>query len=212
MKKIIILLGIFILSMVGHADAAIWTDLISVNPGAEDGNMTGWTTNTGTWGVFGSSSAAHSGDYCFTAQDSGTSPARMYQTIDVSSYASDIDNGLALCDAGFWYRTQFTSRAGGKLYFLNGSGNTIFSKTSGQLSSGSDWAQGNSGQLSIPLNTRGIELELIGGNFSGNPSMIRARFDDVYLKIGINPVPEPMSMSLLGLGLLGAIAGLRKKK
>lgn len=73
-----------------------WTELSIVNPGAETGDATGWTQLGGGFSATTANPSGHvmtpiNGSHAFTA--SANANPKMSQTIDLSSYAAQIDNG-----------------------------------------------------------------------------------------------------------------------
>lgn len=74
------------------------------NPGAETGDLTGWTTASGAVGV--TTSGPHTGSYSFTSSVSSD----FYQLIDVSAHATAIDAGTASCFATAWKLATSSSR------------------------------------------------------------------------------------------------------
>jgi len=70
-----------------------WSPNLLVNPGAEEGDTSGWKRWSGSFGNTPSSGSTlpYKGNYFFYLYGNGT--AKISQNIDVSNYTSDIDNG-----------------------------------------------------------------------------------------------------------------------
>ncbi|MFC1631398.1 PEP-CTERM sorting domain-containing protein, partial [Candidatus Omnitrophota bacterium] len=103
--------------------------------------------------------------------------------------------------------TEASDAAEGEIIFFDGTPAEIGSGASGALNS-SDWAL-ESNIDSIPVGTRSIEVAVVGDLYSG--TYVNAFFDDAYFKIGEEVIPEPATMSLLGMSLLG-LFGIRRKR
>lgn len=76
--------------------AGAWTELSVVNPGGETGDTSGWTQVGGGFTATTANPPGHvmtpiEGSYAFTA--SANPNPQMYQSIDLSGYATQIDSG-----------------------------------------------------------------------------------------------------------------------
>lgn len=124
MKKIVVFLlcfGFIIALSTCPAEAVIWSGNLLTNPGAETGDLTGWSTDDAN--VVAASQflvqttgtvEEHSGDWFFNMADgsvgnSGIVRNRMLsQGIDLSGYATEIDAGLMLAEASTWLQTEIS--------------------------------------------------------------------------------------------------------
>ncbi|MBT2134477.1 hypothetical protein KK137_09045 [Croceibacterium sp. LX-88] len=76
--------------------SAEWTELTLVNPGAETGTTAGWTQEGGGFTPTTANPSGHTmtpidGTYAFTA--TANAAPKMYQVVDLSTFAKEIDNG-----------------------------------------------------------------------------------------------------------------------
>lgn len=222
MRNIFNLLLVIISAIVtsSQAYAITWINVPVVNPGAEVGDMAGWV-------YLGSMSAddfepqsmqpinPRSGEWFFSAAQPAGTLATMSQSIDASAFATDIDTGLALYDFGFWYQNEYWDNAWdtgeGRITFYDSAMIALNSYSTGEVAN-DVWTFADY-QDYIPSNARIIKLSFISRRYSG--SHINAFYDDISLKVGINQdpvIPEPTTLSLLGLGLIGIRLVFRKKR
>ena len=111
----------------GDTDIALRSIAVAlVNPGAEAGDVSGWTT-TGTWDAGtaeGTIAAPHGGSYYFSATG-GTDPAVLEQIVDLLAQdfkAAELDAG-ATFNASVWAASEYQSDTGElKLQFLDAAG------------------------------------------------------------------------------------------
>jgi hypothetical protein len=89
---------VLVVSMI--AGTALAQNLL-VNPGAETGNTTGWTDPDVAWAA-AAAIAPHSGAYFFWPAVKDLSQTTLYQDVDVSSSASQIDAGLQYLHLSGW--------------------------------------------------------------------------------------------------------------
>lgn len=110
---IVLILVVCLAPVMAAPVAATWTGNLLVNPGAEAGDLTGWTYSTGPSGEtpeaieFINETCGevlpNSGDYFFTmGPDGEASPAWMEQEIDLSGLAGTPDT----FEAGGWVQTE----------------------------------------------------------------------------------------------------------
>ena len=85
------------------------TPIVLTNPGGEPGTTAGWTARIASFAVATSAPAAHAGTYRFEPTGIGTVPPegvyhyhKYDQQIDVSAYATAIDNGVAGVKGAAW--------------------------------------------------------------------------------------------------------------
>jgi hypothetical protein len=189
--------------------ALSWSDNLLINPGAETAAMAPWITETPVVVSQSRSETSgwvypHSGDWFFNmagapASPSGTLAIReLYQDIDLSSYAADIDAGLLQIQAAVWLQTEDVPTISGAdyaqltIFFLNESGGQIDALSTGLVQSPNlTWVK-ESLEGTAPMGTRGIRFELLGKKHE--TSYINAFFDDANLQVAI---PEPGTLCLL---------------
>jgi len=97
---------ILLLTFAPRAHAITWSGELLTNPGFETGGASGWSNggggsvNTGLQCTY-CDNGPHSGSYQ-AYWESSDSTYYLYQTVDLSSYASGIDAGLAVVNATGW--------------------------------------------------------------------------------------------------------------
>ena len=92
------------------------TDLSIINPGAETGDTTGWTSEVGTVGV--KDTTYHSGSYSFvvSTEEADTPYGSFYQDIDIpAGNIDDVDDGLVLATLSAWLKTYSLDDDSGRL-------------------------------------------------------------------------------------------------
>jgi len=202
----------------------VWSGNLLTNPGAETGDLTGWSTNDAviviasqfqdqTTGRVEQYSGEWFFNMCGASAGSGVTSRMLYQAIDLSSYGSDIDAGLGLIDASTYLQTENmpTDPAPGdyaqlSLFFFDTSSTQIGSATTGLVQTPNlTWFQNSLNSVAIPSGSRSVRLELLGEKHE--TTFINAFFDDAELKVGV--IPEPATICLLGLG---GLALLRKRR
>ena len=216
---------------VNTAQATTWSANLLTNPGAEAGDLSGWTTDDTVGAVVASQSLVqttgtvypYADDWFFnmagaSVGNHGVVKSRLLsQDIDVSGWASEIDAGLGLVNASTWLQTEDippdidpnpSDMAQMTVFFLDDMSAEIDNETTGMVTTAPPnltWVQYTFADLAIPYGTRALQLELVGEKHE--TTYINAFFDDVSLQVGI--IPEPATICLLGFGALGL---LRKRK
>ncbi len=162
-----------------------------LNPGAEL-DIDGWTVIEGAleslydgecYGI-----SPHSGDKFFAVggvcEDNGY--GEVYQSIDLSMYSAEIDEGLAFIHFG-----GYLSNWGGSdkpeffVQFLDILGNNI-SQTESYYTFNSAWTLFDE-TYSVPVNTREIHFYMLGTRYEGYDN--DSYFDDMYLRYSLSEFP-----------------------
>lgn len=183
----------------------VWQNspLTIVNPGFETGDLTGWT-KTGDllddgginqWGAVTSASkmsSPHSGSYFAGGRATGAigddeHMTGLYQRIDVSAFASQIDNGVAMVNiAGFGHGETKQDRAFLRIAYYDAvsGGNQLGSDVnSNEATQSQTWTALAISGSSVPAGTRSIELYLLGFKAEAGS----------YLDVGIDDVSATLS-------------------
>ena len=222
MKRLIVIaVLIVLLAPVPGFSALTWSDNLLTNPGAETGAMAPWITTVPVVVSQSRSESSgivypHSGGWFFNMAGASASPSgtvairELYQDIDLSSYAADIDVGNLQVQAAVWLQTEDVPTISGAdyaqltVFFLNESGGQIDTLSTGLVQSPNlRWVK-KSLEGNAPMGTRGIRFELLGEKHE--TSWINAFFDDAGVNVAV--VPEPATLLLLGIGA----AMLRRKR
>jgi len=206
------------------AQAQVITTNLLTNPGAETGDLSGWTTGgTSTPGVdngtFDSGINPHSGNFHFYggSGESGT----LTQTINLVGNqgltAAGIDSGNGKALLSFWEQglnqSDPSDDALVRLTFLDGSSNTIsFVETPEVDSHDGTWKQ-YTNSYAIPVGTRTISYGMGFVRHAG--SDLDSFVDDNFLAVDARPTatPEPGSLALVvGMGSSGILFALRRRR
>jgi hypothetical protein len=202
------------------ASAQIVTTNLLTNPGAESGNLSGWTVISGNpmtdSGTFNPGINPFNGTFDFVG-GSANPLGQVSQTIDLIGTgqvtALDLDAGTTTADVSFWEQGlnqgSPSDNAAIKITFLDFAGSFITSQTSSTVDSHSgSWTNGGLTALAVPVGTRYITYTMLFQRNSGSDN--DSYIDDNLLTLTI-AVPEPAAYVLLlgGLPLLGL--GLRRR-
>lgn len=187
------------------------TSLTVVNPGAETGDVTGWTMYSGAAPLLQgpgtpNSVAAHSGSYYFAGAASAAASV-WGQAVDVSAFSAAIDAGTAAVKLTA-YHTGFTDADTGALgltaYAVDGT--TLLDSSLAAQSDPSTWTLQNQ-YLALPVNTRFVRLYTSNVRVAG--TQLSAYWDDFTLEISTDkftdfPNQFNIQASQLGVYSLGA--------
>ena len=200
------------------AQVVITTPNLLVNPGAEAGNLTGWTVIGGAGntvptvdsGTYDPGLNPHTGGYQFVGDHypgGGGAQGFLYQSVDISTWSVAVDNGAALAKVGFWEQSYNQGSASDfahvQLTFLGSGSGVLGTATTPDFSSTTGWTNFN-GSYQVPTGTRSViyTMEFYRANNGG--TYIDSFFDDNSLAL---TVPEPgfsviaASLGLMGLGI-----------
>jgi len=220
-RAVMIPVLIVLLAPTQAISALSWSDNLLTNPGAETGDLAPWiagsrvvvsqSQNQHTGMVY-----PHSGDWFFNmagarAGSEGTIVIdSLYQDVDLTAYAADIDAGKLLVQANAWLQTEDSpdhtaaDYAQLSLYFLNKSGAQIDALSTGLAQSPNQTWVERILDGTVPVGTRALRFELLGEKREGG--WMNAFFDDANLQVAI---PEPATFCLL---TFGALTLLRKHR
>ena len=202
--------------------APSWSNNLLINPGAETGLLNPWTY--GSHVVVSQSQQEtigmvypHSGDWFFSMHGADAGPIgavvvdALYQDVDVSSYAVDIDAGMLMVQAHTWLQTEDNAGLPAADYaqltlcFLDQSGGQIGALSTGLVQSPNlTWIKQTLDGTAL-VGTRTLRLELLGEKREG--AQINSFFDDASVKVAV--VPEPTTLCLLAFA---ALPLLRKRR
>lgn len=218
MKKIIYLLAVF---FVGTANAGLIEHIENGN--FETGDLTGWTSvntgsgiwniNDGTFPINGgfASLAPISGNFDAVTTQSAPGFHNLYQDVFLGSFDTAIlswddrvRTNASLTDPNQEWRVLIEDLSGALI-------SEVFSTN-----------PGDSG-IQIGPNSRSFDLTALLNPFSNqsvrisfeqqdNLGYFSASLDNVSFTTQVNPVPEPMSLAIFGLGLAGLGFSRKRKK
>lgn len=137
------------------------------------------------------------------------------QTIDLSSFASDIDGGGVTLDLGFWWSNDHPSEeiTNVSVEFFNAGASSLGSASTGDMSNTPSAAFVQSsisgGAVAVPVFARSFEITLNQRRVGG--SATNSGIDEITASLsGVTVIPEPSSLALLGLGGCLIIARRRR--
>lgn len=162
-----------------------------VNPGAETGDLTGWTVVLGQWQAVavgsGSFDAPHAGRHQFFP--GAVAQAEMFQDVDVSALGEDIAAGKLYGYAEMWL-SGWNDPDAGELILEFRAGQRVLAthRTGLQTRGRNDWAHY---QLvaRVPRDTATVRLRLRAQRQAGNDCDVY--FDDLRLELSPDPPPIP---------------------
>ncbi len=139
-----------------------------VNPGAElDPTTNGWTKISGSW-FSDSYIAAYDGTYYFSC-GTGAGTSELYQNIDVTNLASDIDAGNITFAFSGYQNTWNGSDQGRVIIEYRDVSNTVLSFYDTGLQNPVVWTRFSDSRVA-PTNTRTVRVRLLSTRNQGNDS------------------------------------------
>ena len=170
---------------VGNAQA----QNLLVNGGFETGDLTGWTSTTGTFGghIYVGTGAPHTGTYAINLAG---------VTEDASTYGQ-ISQSFATV-VGAQYQLNFWSLEGGALLNASVNNATVYSSTG-------DGSAYRSHTFTFTATAATSSIKFQGYDYYG------ILLDDVAVT-AVGAVPEPSQWALMGLGLLAMGAVVRRRQ
>jgi|SRR5580704_12657863 hypothetical protein len=200
--------------------ASVLTGNLLINPGAEDGNLTGWTAGGDTGagvdnGSFDPGINPYQGSYDFYGGVGNGNPlGTLSQTDSIltgSVTTSLIDTGTLFADISFWVQSLDqgapSDEAFVQLTFLNGSNGVIGTIDTPAFYSIGVWTN-YSNDYAIPVGTRSIDYTM---EFQLEKGInIDSFVDNNVLEISGGPItatPEPSMfiVTFVGIALLSAL-------
>ena len=226
MKRVAIITVLIVLMAPTQAISALsWSNNLLINPGAETGQLDPWTY--GSHVVVSQSEEEttgwvypHSGDWFFNMHGTkagvlGSLVAdAIYQDVDVSSYAVDIDAGMFMVQAHTWLQTEDSDAFPTADYaqltvcFLNQSGVQIGALSTGLVQSPNlTWIEQTLDGRAL-VGTRTLRIELLGEMHEG--TWINTFFDNASIKVAVVPAPGALLLGSVGTGLV--VGWLRRRR
>lgn len=222
------LLGLIMLAglMPVFTQAGVLTGNLLSNPGAETGDLTGWTVagNTGAGvdsGTFDPGINPHSGSYDFYGGVGGGNPlGTLSQTVSIVSggvTTSLIDAGTLSANVSFWEQSLNQGNPSDEGYveltFLNSSNGIISTAETTSVYSIGAW-ENVTGSYLIPTGTRSIMYTM--GFQLEEGTNIDSFIDDNVLDVSspsAAAAPEPATLPMaLGTAALGGFVYFRRRK
>lgn len=172
---------------------------------------TGWTASAGTLYVTSGSglspvdpTSAYSGTRFLTANRLAPNPdasfpsaqtMSIFQTVDVSSFASEIDAGNRFAQLSFAYNDADADDNGiVSMRFLDGSatplGTDAVFETGAQPTGSGEWSTASL-LGAVPTGTRSIQFSLLGERISGSGSARNVNYDALAAQLLDGPPPAP---------------------
>jgi hypothetical protein len=165
-----------------------------LNSGAEKGDASEWSVSNFDVYTQKRNLHPHGGTYAFFSDSVINNTGRVAQTVDVSTYASDIDTGNAQLKAGGWMSSETSSECELSVQYFEEQGGFLSENTTGKVACTDapyDWHQ-ESLLGTIPTGTRTITLSF---RFTGGYSYYIG-FDSAYFYVdpacGDECVDEPL--------------------
>lgn len=150
------------------------TSLIT-NPGAETGDLTGWTSSTGV--MLASAGGAHSGSFRFQADSLTT---RYFQDIDVpAADEAKVDSGEWVARIRWWQSGEAVDYGTMGFTFLDAASAQLDEEWKASGRGFSAWTQ-REFRLTPPSGTRKIRIWM---DSRGNSGLVYAEFDDIELAL-----------------------------
>jgi hypothetical protein len=202
------------------------------NPGFEDDSdgetgtdISGWTVAPNEFFITQGAPALYQpydpdvpaeGDLFLTANrlaggaDSNPASSTATQTVDLSAHAQSIDTGQSGIELGFQYYISTGENEAVSLSFLDGTGGLLEDLVASNTGTPDELLLDTYGPTEwksavldglIPVGTRSIEIEVTASRPGG--SVTNAGFDDFSGTLYLMPIPEPSTLLLAALGLLG---------
>jgi len=190
--------GLTVTSQLNIAEAFSTTNILT-NPGAETGDLTGWTIGGTSHprvdnGTFDSGINPHSGSFDFLGSTgaSGTLTQTITLVGNQGITTSQIDSSRLVANISFWEQglnqgTQ-SDDAQVTLYFYDASGNLISSVSTPEIDSHNGTWQNYTNSYAIPINTRSLGYQMKFIRYVGND--LDAFVDDNSLIISTQSVGD----------------------
>lgn len=214
------LLGSLAAGIAATAPAQIVTSNLLTNPGAEAGNLSGWSVLSGNpmtdAGTFNPGINPFAGGFDFVGGISNPF-GQLWQTIDLIATgqvtALQLDSGTTTADVSFWEQGlnqgSLSDNAAVKLTFLDSVGSLIGSPvTTLTVDSHTGSWTNNAESFLVPVGTRYITYTMLFQRNVGSDN--DSYFDDNLLTLTI-AVPEPGTLVLLLGGLPCLVLAARRR-
>ena len=178
MAMAIILIIVF---TVADAMAERWSDNLLTNPGAETGNLSGWTPQNSYHGGFAASTASKkSGTYSFRGECEW---CNLYQVVDLSDYVESIKTGTVEINVGGWFlRNDHREKT---TIYINGYDGYKYFTIDGKTFTSPNWTWSEYNKtFKLPGKTRKVRIWLdVSSGEDYRPGDVY--WDDLFLKISL---------------------------